>query len=214
MAVTAGDGLAAIFKDLGVSYVVEGGQTMNPSTDDIAKAITKVHAENVYVLPNNSNIIMAAQQTVDIVDCKVHVIPSKTSPQGIAAMLAYDTDSDADMAEQMTESMQDVITGQITYAVRDSSYDDMEIKEGDIMGMIDGKISVVGKKVPDVAKELVKKMVALNEDAEIITVFKGEDIKDSTAGTLHKALEKQYPDFEVDLQTGGQPLYYYIISVE
>ena len=214
VAVTAGDGLAAIFKDLGVSYVVEGGQTMNPSTDDIAKAITKVHAENVYVLPNNSNIIMAAQQTAGIVDCKVHVIPSKTSPQGIAAMLAYDPDSESDMAEPMTESMQDVITGQITYAVRDSSYDDMEIKEGDIMGMIDGKISVVGKKVPDVAKELVEKMVALNEDAEIITVFKGEDIKDSTAGTLHKALEKLYPDFEVDLQTGGQPLYYYIISVE
>ena len=214
VAVTAGDGLAAIFKDLGVSYVVEGGQTMNPSTDDIAKAITKVHAENVYVLPNNSNIIMAAQQTAGIVDCKVHVIPSKTSPQGIAAMLAYDPDSESDMAEPMTESMQDVITGQITYAVRDSSYDDMEIKEGDIMGMIDGKISVVGRKVPDVAKELVEKMVALNEDAEIITVFKGEDIKDSTAGTLHKALEKLYPDFEVDLQTGGQPLYYYIISVE
>jgi len=214
VAVTAGDGLAAIFKDLGVDYVVEGGQTMNPSTDDIAKAIKRVHAENVYVLPNNSNIIMAAQQTADIVDCNVNVIPSKTSPQGIAAMLAYDPDSDEDLSDEMADSMQDVITGQITYAVRDSSYDDLEIKEGDIMGMIDGKISVVGKKVADVAKQLVDKMVSLNEDAEIITVFKGEDTKDSEAESLQKALEKKYPDHEVDLQTGGQPLYYYIISVE
>ena len=214
VAVTAGDGMAAIFKDLGVDYVVEGGQTMNPSTDDIAKAITKVHAENVYVLPNNSNIIMAAQQSASIVSCKVHVIPSKTSPQGIAAMLAYDPENTGNMTDDMTASMEDVITGQVTYAVRDSSYDDMEIKEGDIMGMIDGKISVVGKKVPDVTKKLIEKMTEMNEDAEIITVFKGEDIKDSQAQTLLKALEEKYGDYEIDLQNGGQPLYYYIISVE
>ena len=214
VAVTPGDGLAAIFKDLGVDYVVEGGQTMNPSTDDIAKAIKRVHAENVYVLPNNANIIMAAQQTADIVDCNVFVIPSKTSPQGIAAMLAYDADSEEDMSDDMSDSMQDVITGQVTFAVRDSSYDGMEINEGDIMGMIDGKISVVGKKVPDVTKQLVEKMTALNEDAEIITLFKGEDTKEADAESLHKALEKKYPNHEVDLQEGGQPLYYYIISVE
>lgn len=215
VAVTAGDGLAAIFKDLGVDYVVEGGQTMNPSTEDIAKAAQKVHAENVYILPNNSNIIMAAQQAAHIVeDCKVHVISSKTSPQGIAAMLAFDPESEGDMTEDMNDMLQDVVTGQITYAVRDSSYDDMKITEGDIMGMINGKISVVGKRVPDVAKKLVKKMVEMNEDAEIITVFKGEDIKDSQADTLFSALEDKYPEHEVDLQNGGQPLYYYIISVE
>jgi len=214
VAVTAGDGLAAIFKDLGVDHVVEGGQTMNPSTDDIAKAIDRVHAENVYVLPNNSNIIMAAQQSADIVDCNVHVITSKTSPQGIAAMLAFDPESESDMTDDMIMSLQDVITGQITYAVRDSSFDGMEIKEGDIMGMIDGKISVVGKKVPEVAQELVKKMVELNDDAEIITIFKGEDTKETEAGKLFSAIEGEFPDHEIDLQTGGQPLYYYIISVE
>ncbi|MBN2878558.1 MAG: DAK2 domain-containing protein [Clostridia bacterium] len=214
VAVTAGDGMAAIFKDLGVDYVVEGGQTMNPSTEDIAKAVEKVHAEHVYILPNNSNIIMAAQQSADIVECKVHVITSKTSPQGIAAMLAYDPDSDSDMTEDMNASLQDVITGQITYAVRDSSYDDMDIKEGDIMGMIDGKISVVGKKVSKVAEELIEKMSALNEDAEIITIFRGEDTKEKEAETLLASVKKKYPEHEVDLQTGGQPLYYYIISVE
>ena len=214
VAITAGDGLAAIFKDLGVDYVVEGGQTMNPSTEDIANAITKVHAENVYVLPNNSNIIMAAQQAANIVDCTVNVILSKTSPQGIASMLSYDPDSDEDMTDDMSDSLHEVITGQITYAVRDSSYDDMEIKEGDIMGMIDGKISIVGKKVAKVAKDLVKKMVEMNEDSEIITIFKGEDTKEPDAKALHAVLEKGYSEHEVDLQVGGQPLYYYIISVE
>jgi len=214
VAVTAGDGLAAIFKDLGVDHVVEGGQTMNPSTEDIGKAITRVHAENVYVLPNNSNIIMAAQQAAHIVDCKVHVISSKTTPQGIAAMLAYDPESENDMTDDMNSSFEDVITGQVTYAVRDSSYDDMEIKEGDIMGMIDGKISVVGKDIKKVSEELIEKMVKENEDAEIITIFAGEDVKEPDAQILCKAIEKNYTEHEVDLQSGGQPLYYYIISVE
>lgn len=215
VAVTSGKGLEAIFHDLGVDVVVEGGQTMNPSTEDIAKAIEEANAEHVYVLPNNSNIIMAAQQTVDIVDAKVYVIPSKSTPQGISAMLNYDPENDnGEMADEMTAALGDVVTGQVTFAVRDSSYDDLTIKEGDIMGLINNKIAVVGQDVEQVVLDLLDKMVETNEDAEIITLYKGVDTEDDQAQNLLSKLEEKFEDFDVDLQDGGQPLYYYIISAE
>ncbi len=213
VSVAAGTGFASIFRDLGVDYVVEGGQTMNPSTDDIADAIQKANAENVFVLPNNSNIIMAAQQAGEIVDSNVFVIKTKTVSQGITAMLEYQPDAPAeDVQQAMEESKSYVTTGQITFAVRDSSFDGQEIKEGDIIGLIDGKIAAVGNDIDAVGRELADKM--MSEDAEIITVYRGEDTKEADGEAFAESIQDKYDDCDVELQYGGQPLYYYIISVE
>ena len=211
--VTAGEGLAAVFNDLGAAFLVEGGQTMNPSTEDILAAVQKANADNVIILPNNSNIIMAAQQAAKIAECEVRVIPTKTIPQGVAAMLGYEPANDIDTNAQNMEGMIDgVLTGQITYAVRDSKFDGKKIKEGDIMGIADGTIKAVGKDVHDCAVELAQDM--MHEDAEIVTIYYGEDTAEKDAFRLAKELGEKYKDADFEVYYGGQPLYYYIISVE
>ena len=211
--VAAGEGLAAVFKDLGASFMVEGGQTMNPSTEDILEAIEKANADNVIVLPNNSNIILAAQQAAKIAECNVRVVPTKTIPQGVAAMLGYeplnDIDSNTDSMQGMIEN---VLTGQITYAVRDSKFDGKDIKEGDIMGIADGTIKVVGSDVHDCAAELIEGL--MHEDAEIVTLYYGADTDEKKAQKLVKELAEKHENVDFEVYYGGQPLYYYIISVE
>ncbi len=211
--VAAGEGLAAVFKDLGAAFLVEGGQTMNPSTEDILAAIQKANADNVIVLPNNSNIIMASQQAAEIAECEVRVVPTKTIPQGVAAMLGYDPLNDIDTNESnMQGMMEGVSTGQITYAVRDSKFGGKKIKEGDIMGISDGTIKVVGKDVHECALKLTVDM--MNEDAEIVTLYYGKDTKEEDANSLAEELSKKYEDVDFEVYYGGQPIYYYIISVE
>jgi len=211
--VAAGKGIAAVFKDLGASFLVEGGQTMNPSTEDILAEIEKANADNVIILPNNSNIILAAQQAAKLAECEVRVVPTKTVPQGVAAMLGYEPSNDVDTNESNMEGMTEgVATGQVTYAVRDSKFDGKKIKEGDIMGLSDGKIEIVGSDIHDCAINLVDNM--MNEDAEIVTLYFGEDVKEEDANSLASELSEKYEDAEFEVYYGGQPLYYYIISVE
>ncbi len=213
IAVAMGDGIASIFKDLSVDYIVEGGQTMNPSIDDILKAVETVKAKEIFILPNNGNIILSASQAQQISDKKLHVIPSKTIPQGIAAMLAFNPDADGDTnVARMTEILQTVKTGHVTYAVRDSNFDGKVIKKDDIIGLYDGKISAVGKDVQQVALELISNMV--DEDSEIITLYYGDMIKSEETEDIMNFIEESYPDVDVEIHYGGQPLYYYIISVE
>lgn len=211
--VAAGDGLEAVFKDLGAAFMVQGGQTMNPSTEDILAAIEAANADNVIVLPNNSNIIMAAQQAAEIAECEVRVIPTKTVPQGVAAMLGYEPSNDIDTNSSSMEGMiEGVLTGQVTYAVRDSSFDGKEIKEGDIMGISNGTIEVVGNDIYKCTLELVNSM--MHEDAEIVTFYYGEDTKKEDAEKIAEELSEKYADADFEVYYGGQPLYYYIISVE
>ena len=211
--VAAGKGLSEVFKDLGAGFVVEGGQTMNPSTEDILAAIESANADNVIVLPNNSNIILAAQQAAEIAECEVRVVPTKTVPQGVAAMLGYEPSNDIDTNKDNMEGMAEgVLTGQVTYAVRDSQFDGKEIKQGDIMGISDGTIKVVGKEVHACAMELVEDM--MTENAEIVTIYYGEETGEKDAFKLAKELGKKYEDADFEVYYGGQPLYYYIISVE
>ena len=213
IAVAMGDGIASIFKDLSVDYIVEGGQTMNPSIDDILKAVETVKAKEIFILPNNGNIILSASQAQQISDKKLHVIPSKTIPQGIAAMLAFNPDADGDTnVARMTEILQTVKTGHVTYAVRDSNFDGKVIKKDDIIGLYDGKISAVGKDVQQVALELISNMV--DEDSEFITLYYGDMIKSEETEDIMNFIEESYPDVDVEIHYGGQPLYYYIISVE
>ncbi|MCK5129051.1 MAG: DAK2 domain-containing protein [Clostridiales bacterium] len=211
--VAAGTGLAAVFVDLGATQFVEGGQTMNPSTEDLLEAINKANADNVIILPNNSNIIMAAQQAAEIAECNVQVIPTKTIPQGVAAMLGYDLNAEIDTNAKNMESMiDDVITGQVTYAVRNSTFDGQKIKKDDIMGLVDGKISIVCNDVHECVTSTLEKM--MHDDAEIITLFYGSDTTEENATKLSEELSEKYPDADVEVYFGGQPLYYYIISVE
>lgn len=211
--VAMGDGLRDIFVDLGASRVIEGGQTMNPSTEDILNAINGVNAEDIYVLPNNGNIVLAANQAATLTDKNVHVVPTKTVPQGIAALTAFNPDlgSEENIAS-MTSMMKGVKTGQVTYAVRDTNFDDKVIKEGNILGIADGKINNVGVDVLEVAESLVKSMV--NGESELITVFYGKDTSEEETKGLVDKLEKEYTGCSVQSYRGGQPLYYYIISVE
>lgn len=214
VAVSAGDGLAQIFKDLGVDYVIEGGQTMNPSTEDVLSAIDKVNAETVFVLPNNKNIILAANQAADIEDKKnVVVIPSKTIPQGFSALIGFEGSLSADEnRDNMTEAMTTVKSGQVTYAVRDTSVDGKEIKTGDYMGIDDNGIQSVGVDINEVIKELVSFMS--DDSSELLSIYYGSDVKEQDAENIKAILEKEYPDYEIDVYNGGQPIYYYIISVE
>lgn len=214
IAVSAGSGICEIFKSIGVDHIIEGGQTMNPSTEDMMNAISKVNAKNVYILPNNKNIIMAANQARDLEEeKKVVVIPSTTIPQGISAMINYMAESSVDEnTENMIEGTKSVKTGQVTYAVRDTEIDDKTIKKGDYMGIGDKGILSVGPDRDAVIKEMVAEMV--DDDSSVITIYYGEDVKEDDAEAIKSALEEAYEDIEVELQNGGQPIYYYIISVE
>lgn len=214
VAVSVGDGLKQIFSDLGVDYIIEGGQTMNPSTEDVLSAIASVNADTVYVLPNNKNIILAANQAADIEENKnVVVIPSKTIPQGISALIGFDGSvSTEDNIESMTEAMHGVKSGQVTYAVRDTSVDGKEIKTGDYMGIDDAGIQAVGTDISDVIRELVEKMA--DEDSALMSIYYGVDVTEEQAQDIESMLHDAYPDYEIEMYNGGQPVYYYIISVE
>ncbi|MBP3621253.1 MAG: DAK2 domain-containing protein [Lachnospiraceae bacterium] len=214
VAVSVGEGLDKIFTELGVDHIIQGGQTMNPSTDDVLSAIEKVNAKTVFVLPNNKNIILAANQAASIEkDKNIVVIPSKTIPQGIGAMIGFEmTMSAEDNKESMIESMSAVKSGQVTYAVRDTSIDGKEIKTGDYMGIDDNGIQSVGTDIVEVVKELIKEMS--DEDSELLSVYYGSDVTEEDAEALVAVLEEEYPDYEIELHPGNQPIYYYIVSVE
>lgn len=212
-AVCAGDGFENILKDLGVDAVIKGGQTMNPSTEDILKAVEELNAETVYVFPNNKNIILAANQAREISDTNVVVIPTKSVVECISAMLEFDADRSTEENEKrMTRAYADVKTGQITYAVRDTVIEGINISEGDILGINGSKISVAGKDADSVCMRLASVMA--HEDDEFITVYYGCDIDKERAEKLGRKLEQRYPDFEISVKYGGQPVYYYVISVE
>ena len=214
IAVSVGEGLDEVFKSLEIDAIISGGQTMNPSTEDILNAVDKVNADNIFILPNNTNIILAAQQAeILLEDKRLIVIPSKTIPQGIAAMLGFIPGESADdNKESMIESMSGVATGEITYAVRDTVIDDHEIKEGNIMGIGDDGILAVGEDLEATTIEMIENMV--DEDSGMISVYYGEDVKEEDANKLVEKLEEKFPDVEVECYMGGQPVYYYITSVE
>ena len=214
IAVSIGEGMNEIFKGLGVDYIIEGGQTMNPSTEDIMNAVDHVNADTIYVLPNNKNIILAAEQAKSLVEDKnLIVIPSKTVPQGITAIVNYvDGESDEANTEAMIEEMGRVKSGQVTYAVRDTVLDDKTITEGDIMGIGDAGILSVAKDIDSAVIELVEALV--DDDDELISIYYGEDISEEEAESLSEEIEVRYPDVDVELQNGGQPIYYYVLSVE
>lgn len=212
--IAAGEGLCEIFKGLGVDEVIEGGQTMNPSTEDILKAIDNINAKTVFVLPNNKNIILAASQAASLAEDKnVIVIPSKTVPQGITAMINFESIRSADEnKDAMTESMDTVVTGQLTYAVRDTSIDGKSILKDDILGLGDKGLSAVGKSINDTLVALVDDL--MTDEAELISIYYGESISEEDAQAVTEVIEEKYPDVDVELQYGGQPVYYYIVSVE
>lgn len=214
VAVSVGEGLNQIFRDLGVDHVIEGGQTMNPSTEDVLEAVSRVNADTVFVMPNNKNIILAANQAADIEkEKKVVVIPSKTIPQGISAMIGFEGEADVPSNEAaMKEAMSEIKSGQVTYAVRDTSIDGKEIKTGDYMGIDDDGIKSVGTDITEVVKELIKEMS--DADSELLSVYYGSDVTAEDAERMQKTLEEEFPDYEMEFHAGGQPVYYYIISVE
>ena len=214
IAVSAGEGLTDIFKGLGVDYLIEGGQTMNPSTEDMLNAIDQVNAKNIFILPNNKNIILAAEQARDLTeDKKIVVLPTKTIPQGISAMIGYMPEASVDEnTENMKDSYQDIASGQVTYAVRDTSIDGKEIHNGDIMGINDGGIAAVGKDLMETTIELLSTMV--DEDSELICLYYGADVSKQDADALSDEIEEKFPECEVEVNFGGQPIYYYMISVE
>lgn len=214
IAVSIGLGMNTIFKELGVDYIIEGGQTMNPSTEDMLTAIDNVNADHIFIFPNNKNIILAANQAQSLTDDKdIIVIPTKTVPQGITAIINYVPEEDVDTNEEtMLEEIKNVKTGQITYAVRDTHIDDKEIHEGDIMGIGDAGILSVGQSVEETAKEMLALMA--DGDAELISLYYGEDVQEEEAKKFAEEITELYPDADVDLQFGGQPIYYYIMSVE
>lgn len=214
ISVSIGDGLSEVFKDLGVDCIIEGGQTMNPSTEDILAAVAKVNADNIFVLPNNSNIILAAEQARELTEDKnVVVIPTKNIPQGIGAMLGFlDGVSVEENEAAMAESMSGVKSGQVTYAVRDTTIDGKQINAGDIMGLSDKTIETVGTDVISTTVDLLK--IMLDEDSELVTIYYGEEGNESDAEAIAGQVMEEYPDVEVEVQYGGQPIYYYFVSVE
>lgn len=214
IAVSIGEGFGAIFRGLGVDYLIEGGQTMNPSTEDMLTAIEKVNAKNIFIYPNNKNIILAANQAQALCkDKNIIVIPTKTVPQGITAIINYVPDKSAkENAEAMMEVIKSVKTGQITYAVRDTHIDDKEIHQGDIMALGDQGILSVGSDVCDITKECIAAMV--DDDSELISIYYGEDFSEEEAGLVADWAESAYPDCDVEVNAGGQPIYYCIVSVE
>lgn len=214
IAVSAGAGLDEIFSSLGVDIVISGGQTMNPSTEDFVNAVNKINAETVYILPNNKNIVMAANQATYLVEDKnVVVIPTKTIPQGITAVINFMPDMSAEENEaSMNEEIGNIKTGEITYAVRDTTIDDKEIKEGDFMGIGDAGIIAVSPDMDETLMNMLDEMV--DDDSELISIYYGEEIEESKAEEVTELIREKYPKADVDLQFGGQPIYYYIVSVE
>ena len=203
-----------IFRGLGADYIIEGGQTMNPSTEDMLNAIEHVNAEHIFILPNNKNIVMAANQAASLVEDKeIIVIPTKTIPQGITALVNFIPDHTAEEnKENMLEEIALVKTGQVTYAVRDTEIDGKEIKQDDYMGIGDKSILSVGKDLKETTLEMVDAMV--DEDSAIVSIYYGSDAEEAAAEALGLAIEEKYPDVEVEINNGGQPIYYYVISVE
>jgi len=213
VAVSAGEGYSAIMKELGVTDIIEGGQTMNPSAGDILKAVEEANAETVYVLPNNKNIIMAAEAARDMAECNVIVINTTSVPQGISVMLGFDPEADSDTnAEAMREIIETVFTGSVTYAVRDSSNNGIEIKEGQIIGLGIGGIVANGEDINMVALDVCRNLIS--EETSIVTVYYGEDIEEEQAEKLAELIESEYSDIDVSVQFGGQPIYYYNIAAE
>ena len=214
IAVSIGEGMNEIFRELGADYIIEGGQTMNPSTEDMLNAIDQVNAEHIFILPNNKNIILAANQAQTLTEDKdIIVVPSKTVPQGITAIINYMPDADAQTnLEAMIEGIGNVKTGQVTYAVRDTHIDDKEIHEGDIMGIGDSGILAVGQSVEETTKEMLAQLV--DEGTELISLYYGQDVQEESAENFAQEIEDLYPDVDVDVHSGGQPIYYYVLSVE
>ena len=214
VAVSLGQGITEIFRGLGVGEIVLGGQTMNPSTEELSVAVEKICAENVYILPNNSNIVLAARQVKEIIkDRQVYIIPTKSIPQGISALLSYVQEGDAEEnVRNMEKSLQNVSTGEVTYAVRDSQYGENNISKGDILGLMDGSIVINGTDLLTVAQTTLEKLAWRQK--ELVTILYGEEVKDSEAEVLKQWLLTQNPTIEVQVYSGGQPLYYYIFGVE
>ena len=215
VAVCAGEGLAELFRELGVDTIVTGGQTMNPSTDDILKEINKTNANTVFVLPNNKNIIMAAEQCDPLTDKKVIVIPTKTVPQGISAMLNFDpSSSEEEIVEVMKESIKQVHTAQITYAARDSVFDGHDIKEGEYLALLDGSLVGSYRDFDKSLSSFVPAVEKLDLNPELITVYYGADVTEDDAESTSESFASYFPKAEVSVVNGGQPIYYYMISIE
>ena len=213
VSVAMGSGITNVLKDLGVDYVIEGGQTMNPSTQDMMECISKLNAEHIFILPNNKNIIMAANQAAEIADKDVRVIPTKSIPQGITSITMFNPEQDVDSNEaNMMEALDMVKTGSVTYAVRDTEMDGIEIKEGDMLGLVEGKIKKVGEDYFEVAKEILESMI--DDESELITIFYGSDVEENKIEDFIAELEEKYEDFDIQCYKGDQPLYYFIMSVE
>ena len=213
IAVVAGDGLADIFKAQGVDYIISGGQTMNPSTEDFVKAVEELNARNIIILPNNKNILMAAQSAAEVIDQPAAVVETKTIPQGLTSLLAFDeSKSIEENYERMSASLSDVVSGSVTTAVRDTTIDGLEIHENDNLGMVDGKIVVSNPDMMETLEETFAHM--LDEDSEIVTIYVGEDGSEELANELAQALAEKYEDVEVEIHQGGQPVYPYLFSVE
>ncbi|MBX0356490.1 DAK2 domain-containing protein [Halobacillus sp. Nhm2S1] len=212
--VSMGDGIKKLFESLGATVVIQGGQTMNPSTQDLSEAIKEAHAKRVLILPNNKNIVMAAEQAAEIADVEVAVIPSKTIPQGMSALLGFNPEADLDAnKDEMLSLMSEVKTGQITYAVRDTQIDGLDISKGHFMGIADGKISATDQNALTTAKTLLNQMIDEDED-EILTILTGEEVDEKDVAELESFIEETYEDLEVEIHNGGQPIYSYIFSIE
>ncbi|EMY9857166.1 DAK2 domain-containing protein [Clostridioides difficile] len=213
IATSMGEGLANIFKDFGVDHIIEDGQTMNPSTEDFMNAIKHINAKNIFIFPNNSNIIMAANQAKELSDKNIIVIPTKNTPQGFAALVTFNGElSEDENKEAMMNALNSVKSGQVTFAVRDTVMNEIDVKEGNIIGIAEGNLLSAGDYVDEVTSNLIEKLV--DEDTAIITLFFGEDVTESQANELRTSLEEKFEDVDVELYYGGQPLYYYLISVE
>lgn len=214
LSVSVGDGMSEIFKGLGVDHLIEGGQTMNPSTEDMLNAIDEVNADTIYILPNNKNIILAAQQAKSLVEDKtILVIPTKTIPQGISAMIAFDPNASAqDNVDVLTDAIKHVKSGEVTYAVRDTMIDDKVIRQGNIMGISDAGIAAVGEEIQATTVELIRTLI--DEDSEIVSLYYGADITENAAEELASVLTEEFPNVDVEINAGGQPIYYYVVSVE
>ena len=213
ISVAMGEGITHVLKDLGVDYVIEGGQTMNPSTQDMMECISKLNADHIFILPNNKNIIMAATQAAEISDKDVRVIPTKSIPQGITCITMFNAEHEVDENEAaLMEALELVKTGSVTYAVRDTEMDGIEIKEGNMLGLIEGKINKVGEDYFQVAEEVLESMI--DEDSELITIFYGKDVDESKIEEFTEKLEEKYEDCDVQFYKGDQPLYYFIMAVE
>ena len=214
IAVSAGSGLGEVFKGLGADYMIEGGQTMNPSTEDILNAVGRVNADHVFVLPNNKNIILAANQAAALCEDKeIHVIPTKTIPQGITALINFIPEQTAEEnASRMMEEIKNVKTGQVTYAVRDTVIDDKEIKQDDYMGIGDKTILSVGRELDQVTLEMAESMI--DGESAIVSIYYGEEVSEEAAEAIAQQILEKHEDLEVEVQYGGQPIYYYLVSVE